>query len=128
MHVLAIRRPGQRGTLKLVEHYGDRLVCVRYRYDAKAGMRYKTAEIILEEAKWRPPPPRADAPRPELKVDYIEDQPVRQDVWVKVFFRESGLREQVKAAGGRWSKTEKLWQMPYETAVSLGLEHRIAKR
>jgi hypothetical protein len=38
MHVLAIRRPGQRGTVKLVERYGDKLVCVRYRYDAKAGM------------------------------------------------------------------------------------------
>jgi hypothetical protein len=37
MHVLAMRRPGQRGTRKLVTRYGDRLVCVRYRYDAAAG-------------------------------------------------------------------------------------------
>lgn len=50
MHVLAIRRPGQRGTQKLVTHYGDRLVCARYRYDAAAGNRYKTAEIIYETA------------------------------------------------------------------------------
>lgn len=48
MHILAIRRPGQRGTQKLVTRYGDRLVCVRYRYDAAAGKRYKTVEIILD--------------------------------------------------------------------------------
>lgn len=131
MHVLAIRRPGQRGTQKLVTHYGDRLVCVRYRYDAAAGKRYKTAEIIIDEAAWTPPPPHPDAPKPVLKVDYIDDldtRPEHREVGVKVFFRENALRERVKAAGGRWSKTEKLWQMPYEMALSLGLEHRIARR
>jgi len=50
MHVLAIRRPGQRGAQKLVARYGDRLVCVRYRYVATAGKRYKTVETILDEA------------------------------------------------------------------------------
>jgi hypothetical protein len=127
MHVLAIRRPGQRGTQKLLTRYGDRLVCVRYRYDAAAGKRYKTVEIILDEARWIPPPPHLDA----SKVDYIDDldaQPEHREVGVKVFFREHELREQVKAAGGRWSKTQKLWQMPYETALSLGMEHRIARR
>jgi len=131
MHVLAIRRPGQRGTQKLVTRYGDRLVCVRYRYDAAAGKRYKTVEIILDEAAWTPPPPHPDSPKPVLKVDYIDDldaQPEHREVGVKVFFRENELRERVKAAGGRWSKTEKLWQLPYETALGLGLEHRIARR
>lgn len=131
MHVLAIRRPGQRGTQKLLSHYGDRLVCVRYRYDAAAGKRYKTIELIVEEAKWSPPPPHPHAPKSTIKIDYVDDletQPPAQEVGVKVFFRESELRERVKAAGGRWSKTEKLWQLPYETAVSLGLEKRIARR
>jgi hypothetical protein len=128
MHVLAIRRPGQRGTVKLVERYGDKLVCVRYRYDAKAGKRYKTAELIVEESDWTPPPPRADVPRPKLNVDYLDPPPQPQEVLVKVFFRESALREKVKAAGGRWSTAEKLWRLPYETAVSLGLDHRIVKR
>jgi hypothetical protein len=128
MHVLAIRRPGQRGTLKLVEHYGSQLVCVRYRYDAKAGKRYKTAEIIVEEAEWCPPSPHPRAPKPALKSDYLDDVQERNEVGVKVFFRENELRDQVKAAGGRWSKSEKLWQLPFSTAVALGLEHRIAKR
>lgn len=128
MHVLAIRRPGQRGTQKLVAHYGDRLLCVRYRYDAKAGKRYKTIELIIDETAWTPPPQHENSYRPEIKVDQAEKQPVRREVGVKVFFRENELREQVKAAGGRWAKSDKLWQLPYETAISLGLKHRIAKR
>lgn len=128
MHVLAVRRPGQRGTRKLATRYGDRLVCVRYRYDPAAGKRYKTVELIIEASTWTPPPPHPEAPKPTLKMDNINDLPEQREVGVKVFFRENALREQVKAAGGRWLKSEKLWEMPYETAVSLGLEHRIARR
>lgn len=130
MHVLAVRRPGQRGTQKLVALYGERLLCVRYRYDAASGTRYKTVEPIVDQAAWIPPPPHPHAPKPAIKVDHINDPETTppQQVGVKVFFRENELRERVKAAGGQWSKTEKLWRLPYRTAVSLGLEHRIAKR
>ena len=31
---------------EIVEQYGDALICVRYRYDAKARKQYKTVEII----------------------------------------------------------------------------------
>jgi hypothetical protein len=41
--------PGQRGTKKLVANYGDRLVCVRYRYDEQTKRRYKTVELIEEK-------------------------------------------------------------------------------
>ena len=34
--------------------YGDRLVCVRYRYDAQRTMRLKTVEIIVAERDWQP--------------------------------------------------------------------------
>lgn len=47
---------------------------------------------------------------------------------VLVLFSGSELGEQVKAAGGKWSKEDKLWQLPYDEAVALGLEHRIARR
>jgi len=43
-------QPGQSGTKELVEQYGDRLVCVRYRYDATRRRRFKTVELIVEEA------------------------------------------------------------------------------
>ena len=38
--------PGQNGTKKLLAIYGDRLVCVRCRYDSARGVRYKTVELI----------------------------------------------------------------------------------
>jgi hypothetical protein len=39
---------------KLVERYGDGLVCVRYRYDAERRKRIKTVELIEEDAEWGP--------------------------------------------------------------------------
>lgn len=47
-------KPGQRGTKKLQAIYGDRLVCVRYRYDTEQGRRLKTIELIVEEKEWLP--------------------------------------------------------------------------
>lgn len=41
-------KPGQNGTKRLVQKYGDRLVCVRYRYDEVSGQRHKTVELIEE--------------------------------------------------------------------------------
>ena len=46
--------PGQNGTKKLVTRYGDRLVCVRYRYDAQRKVRHKTVELIVETTPWDP--------------------------------------------------------------------------
>lgn len=42
-------KPGQKGTMRLVEKYGKSLLCVRYRYDENRGVRLKTVEIIVEE-------------------------------------------------------------------------------
>jgi hypothetical protein len=36
MKTRVILKSGQKGTKRLVEQYGDALICVRYRYDAKA--------------------------------------------------------------------------------------------
>ena len=41
--------PGQKGTKRLVEKFGDALLCVRYRYDANRGVRLKTVELVVEE-------------------------------------------------------------------------------
>src|SRR6185503_13336166 len=51
-------KPGQKGTKQLLEQYGDRLVCVRYRYDAERKKRFKTVEFLVAERDWEPPPPR----------------------------------------------------------------------
>lgn len=47
-------KPGQRGTKRLSEKYGEQLVCVRYRYDDATKKRYKTVELIVDVAEWAP--------------------------------------------------------------------------
>lgn len=100
-------KPGQPGTKKLVLKYGDKLVCVRYRYDVAQGKRYKTVELIEEAIVWPP------APAGETLVA------------VKVKFEEAALRQQVKEAGGQWNATLRRWIVRYDQAVALGLQERV---
>ena len=76
-------KPGQRGTKKLQMQCGNKLMAVRYRYDAQKKKRYKTVEIIVEEIPWSPQP-RRDAL-----------------VAVRVNWGEADLARQVKRAGGK---------------------------
>ena len=48
MKTKRILQAGQPGTKKLVERYGENLICVRHRYDDQKKMMYKTIEIIIE--------------------------------------------------------------------------------
>jgi hypothetical protein len=85
MRTLLHLKPGQKGTKQLLTQYGDRLVCVRYRYDAQRKRRFKTVELIVAEREWEPPPPRFAA-------DTI--------VEVHVGFTEVEMRDQVKQGVG----------------------------
>lgn len=109
MDVRATLKPGQNGTLHLTRQYGDRLVCVRYRYDKARRMRYKTVELIVEEKPWFPP--------------YQED-PARK-VLVQVGYGEPEIRDQVKTAGGYWDPEQKAWVLQYQKVLELKLEKRI---
>ena len=53
-------RPGEKGTKALVAEHGQRLICVRYRYDPNARMRYKTVELVVEQVPWEPGDHAAD--------------------------------------------------------------------
>lgn len=53
MLVGTVRRPGVKGTRKLVEQHGDRLICVRYRHHPAQDRRDKTGEPIVEESRRR---------------------------------------------------------------------------
>ena len=103
-------KPGPRGTTQLRAQYGDRLVCVRYRYDAQLRKRFKTVELIVAERDWQPPAPR-----------FAPDVPVA----VRLDFAESELRQRVKHAGGKWDPTRKVWDLRYADAVALKLHTRI---
>jgi len=105
-------KPGQPGTLKLGKQFGDRLVCVRYRYDALKRRRYTTAEIIVDESDWDPMP-SATARH--------ERVPVRIEV------HEVKLRAKVKSAGGKWNPDKHVWLVPMEQVLQLGLTGRVDK-
>jgi hypothetical protein len=105
-------KPGQKGTRKLVELYGPRLVCVRYRYDEHQQKRFKTVEIIVEEVPWTP------KPKPVKPATIIA---------VRVEYGEVELGRRVKSAGGKWNPAKRVWEIRYDQAIALGLEERIVR-
>lgn len=101
---------GQPGTCKLLRQYGERLVCLRYRYDATKRRRYTTAEIIVSQSDW--------APMPSVVAR-------REQVGVAVEVREVSLRAKIKAAGGRWDPYRRVWFLPMEQVLHPGLTTRL---
>ena len=104
--------PGQNGTKKLLALHGDRLVCVRSRYDTATGLRHKTVALIVETLAWTP---RVRTRRRDR----------RDMVGVRIGYSESMLRERVKAAGGIWRPRHRLWEVDWKTVRRLGLEARV---
>ena len=96
--------PGSNGTKKLTAQYGERLVCVRYRYDPERHRRIKTVELIEEERPWTPE-----------HLLYL----------VEIRWEETILRERAKHLGARWNPTRRLWQMDHSTVKELQLSDRI---
>ena len=105
-------KPGRPGTRQLQELYGDRLVCVRHRWDEQTGRSFKTVELILEETPWKPQEP----------------QNAEKTVRLRVGRQETRIRAAVKSAGGRWNPQERVWELRQDKAVALGLEDRIVER
>ena len=103
-------KPGQNGTKKLVERFGDALVCVRYRYDPVKCKQFKTAEIMVSEHDWTPPPPK---------------YPEGHKVPLRIGVAEKSLQQQVKALGGRWDRQRLVWLIPYGCIAGTKLEKLI---
>ena len=110
MKTRLILKAGQPGTKRLVEKYGDALLCVRFKYDAKSRQRLKTVELIVERTEWTPPPPR-----------YAADTLVQ--LCIKA--ADMPMRLQAKAAGGRWNPEKRLWFAEYGKIVGTPLEKYI---
>ena len=96
--------PGQPGTKKLLDKYGDRLVCVRYRYDIENRKRSKTIEIILEESDWCKDTKRI---------------PANKIINLKIVYDETYLRRLVRAAGGKWNPKEKTLGTPVRRSYGI---------
>lgn len=105
-------RPGQSGTKKLVERYGERLVRVRYLYDRENQRRLKTVELIVDSVPWQP-----RARRMRRHDDEI--------VAVPIVFQERDLRERAKRLGAIWRPAHRLWDLTWRDAKRLGISDRV---
>lgn len=103
-------KPGRAGTRDLVEQYGDRLICVRYRYDDELGLRYKTVELIVDEKAWTPPG------TPHRPTDLVH---------VRIAPDETRLCDAIQLLGGRWHRKTKTWQLAYAATTALRITNRI---
>jgi hypothetical protein len=104
--------PGQNGTKKLLMKYGDRLVCVRYRYDPQRNVRHKTVELIVESTPWSP---RTRGAR-HTAFDMV---------LVRIAYSETDLRQRVKEAGAIWRHRIRLWELDWKTVRELGLQNHV---
>ena len=102
--------PGRPGTIRMLHKYGEKLVCVRYKYDEKTKKRYKTVELIEEINEWN---------KDESRI------PANKMMKIKVKYGEVDLGLAVRSLGGIWNKANKYWELPYKDVQTLGLEHRI---
>ncbi|MBI5107239.1 MAG: hypothetical protein HZA62_00685 [Rhodocyclales bacterium] len=103
--VLKKLAPTDAGARRLAAHFGDALVCVRYREDAEGGRRLTTVELVVDT---RPLP--------------------SGELLVHVAFPEAELRARIKEAGGTWDRKLKLWRVPRTTVRKLKLTSRVVRK
>ena len=87
--------PGLPGTKKYHKKYGDKLVCVRYKYDLNKKEKLKTIEIIVDRQEWKP------------KSSKI---PPNKIINLKIKYGEIDLARKVKSLGGNWNPKRKVWE------------------
>jgi len=51
--------------------------------------------------------------------------PANKIINLKIVYDETYLRRLVRAAGGKWNRKKRLWELPYGEAMALGLKDRI---
>ena len=70
----------------------------------------KTVELIIDRRPWRPRQSKT---------------PYNKIIEVRIKYGEPELSRKVKALGEHLNPQKKLWELPYQKAVILGLEERI---
>lgn len=95
-------KPGQNGTKKLLARYGERLVCVRYRYDEARALRATTVELIVSQGPWQP----------RKRVRRVPRSPHGM-VYVRIPYDQQELRIKMKLLGALWRPRHRLWELPW---------------
>jgi hypothetical protein len=114
-------RPGQNGTKKLVEKYGDRLVAVRYRYDEYTRTGLKTVELVEQSQPWSPSQSCANTSRRS------RDPAPSDRLGVRVGYNKVEPRDRVKPV--RWIRPpeDRMSELTYAQIEAMGLEERIVQ-
>lgn len=115
MEVGKVLKPGDRGTKRILNTYGKKLICVRYRYLKKNKKRSTTAEIIIDEKPW--------FYCPTEKKQIVK--PAR--ILIRVAYEEIELRARMKNLGGHWNPQRKAWEIDLHVVKQLRLEERIVQ-
>ena len=104
---------GKPGTKKLVEQYGDKFLCLRYRVDTETKERIRTVELILDDKKVPNKP---------------EEKPVTDKTLMRleIGLDEKLLAKRIRAQGGRWDRDGQFWKLSYKKVKDLDLEDRIS--
>ncbi len=110
MKTRLILKAGQPGTKSLVKKYGDALLCVRFKYDSRTRQRIKTIELLVEKKPWTPPKPKFSA---------------NALVPLRIEAYDMPMRQQAKAAGGRWNPEKRLWFVRFDKIAGTPLEKHI---
>ena len=103
--VIKTLAPIDRGAIELARQYGNALVCVRHRTDAKGKLRHTTVELVVQSTPIRPR---------SIKTLLINVAP-----------HERELHAVVKAAGGLWDGKQRLWRLPSRVVSILNLRDRV---
>lgn len=101
---------GDPGSKKWQKLYGDKLLCVRYKYDDQSRKRITTIELIADEQDWQP------------NTSLI---PKNKIVPLRINYGEVDLARKVKSMGGKWNKKQKVWEIACGYAQELGSAKRI---
>jgi len=104
-------KPGNPGTLRWKEQFGDKLLCVRYRLDESGEKRYTTVEILVDV--------RATKKKSPAESDRM--------VFLRAGVGEKDIQKLIKDAGGKWNSQERFWMLPYNKVKALNLLPRIVR-
>ena len=100
MRVIKTMRPGERGTRRFQRSYGERLCAVRYRKSDCGRRIVTTIEIIVDEREQAPP---------GISHNALLAARRSRPVALRIAYREMELRQLIKEAGGRWSRSGRAW-------------------
>jgi hypothetical protein len=97
--------PDDRGAIELSKTYGDALICVRHRVDARGKVRLVTVELLVNRQLIQPRK--------------------RALLWVRTAPHEKALHALIQTAGGRWDGERRLWRLSSRTVSILNLRDRV---